>query len=205
MARLAEMVALRNVPLHDVAQQFLENMGIALVKISRKPPVIEVAAKSVRALLPCGVSEVFRIAEWKYFERTVATSELGAQLASQERRVGTGDTYGVAPIHERTDQPLPLRQLLNLVEEDRFAGCEFFDDIQQSREVRWPQSEEPRVFNIEVECTRVCADELRLENALTTAPNSGEHQSVKRGRWRQPTGERSADFRLLSDRFALVF
>ena len=42
MPRFTEVVTLRNVPLHDVTQQLLENLGIAFVKISRKPTVIEV-------------------------------------------------------------------------------------------------------------------------------------------------------------------
>jgi len=103
MPRLAQMMALGNVALHDVAEQLLQKSRVAFVKIAGEPAMVQVGGQRDRSPLPAGVGEVFGLVEREDIERAVTARQLGAEFAAEKRRIGTRHTDRVVVIEKRAD------------------------------------------------------------------------------------------------------
>ena len=61
MPRFPQMMALSDVALHDVAQELLEDLRIALAQVARKSPVIQISGERSGVSFSRSVSQIFRI------------------------------------------------------------------------------------------------------------------------------------------------
>lgn len=77
-------VALENVALENVAQQLLQDSGVALAQEGGKAAVIQVCAERLRAGTLPGVGEVFGKAEGKNLVRELPSGQLRAQLPAEK-------------------------------------------------------------------------------------------------------------------------
>ena len=75
----------------------------------------------------------------------------------------------------RAYEPLPLRHLLDLVEEDRcLRAGHLIDEGQECREVIDGEAEQAHVFEIAVERLLARPHHLALQDTLATAANPGQ-------------------------------
>ena len=84
MPGLAEAMPHGNVPLDDVAQQVLKDLGGMLPEIARKTAVVQIREQRIFASTAATVGEVLRVAERKHLERQVSAGKLCPQFTAQQ-------------------------------------------------------------------------------------------------------------------------
>src|SRR5438045_2667843 len=141
-----------DVALDDVPEKLFEHLGAALAKVSGEAAIVQVRGERGRAGTPAREDQVLPEAKGEDLEREVPARQFGPELAAQQRRIRARDTNGTPAVQERPDEALPLRDLLNFVQENgRFRTRQFLEDREERREVLGREAVQSRVLEVAVE------------------------------------------------------